>query len=163
MWSTESSWRNCFPDREFLYKILPYLWNGNVVGSLTAFEISTITSNAIKLAFSLLWAQFTWGHWSKASSYLCLYIACSGDEGRNHASLVMCLILCGMKNTTRTAQTWCLAAFMLMLYNLSCAHQHPKGHKFWFRFKSRALHLCKVGQSELQERQCCQMPSCYFP
>lgn len=84
--------------------------NRNVVASLTAFEISTVTSNAIKLAFSLFWAQFTWGHWSKASSYLCLYIAHSGDEGRNHTSLVMCLILHSMKITTQSAQTWCLPA-----------------------------------------------------
>lgn len=110
MWSTESSWRNCFPHTEFLCKVLWYLWNRNVVASLTAFEISTITSNAIKLAFSLFWAQFTWGHWSKASSYLCLYIAHSGDEGRNHTSLVMCLILHSMKITTQSAQTWCLPA-----------------------------------------------------
>lgn len=117
MWSAESSWRSSFPDTDFHCKVLWYLWNRNVLASLTAYKISTITSNAIKLAFSLVWAQFTWGHWSKARLYLCLCIAHSGDQGKKNHTLVMCWILQGMKITTHSVQhTLCVASSVLCSY-----------------------------------------------
>lgn len=118
IWSAESSRRNYIQDTEFHCKVLRYLWNRNVLASLTAFKISTITSNAIKLAFSLLWEQFTWGHWSKARFYLCLCIAHSGGQGKNHTPLVMCWILQGMKITTHSTQMCRFPACSVLTYEL---------------------------------------------
>lgn len=155
MWSAESSCRNCFPDTEFHCKVLWYLWNRNVVANLTAFKISTITSNAIKLAFSLLWAQLTWGHWSKARLYLCLCIAHSGDQGKKSHSIGDVLDPTRYENHNTHFTNVLFASFhhvlfLHMSFTTSLVHTSIQRHANWCRFRSRSLHLCKVRQAELQ-------------